>query len=74
MQSSNISLCSKCLLWTIYEEGHQCLLKDINFVSHVEINCSRYIHQISKDGSNWTDIPPIPSFMMKEVRELFGSD
>lgn len=63
----DIVLCRRCLLWKIGEETHFCPLENINYVGHCEVNGQWYIDRVSKDGKNWQEIKPIPSFMVKEA-------
>lgn len=64
-----ISLCKLCLLWTIAEEKHVCILSGVKFVKHIEISGIWYINEVSNDCKNWTEIHPIPSFMYKEAND-----
>ena len=63
----NISLCNRCLLWSIQEDNHLCPLAGVNYVDHCKINGKFYIHRVSKNGEEWQKIKPIPSFMVKEA-------
>jgi hypothetical protein len=64
-----ISLCKRCLLWTISEEKHSCILSGVRYVKHLEIGGNWYINEVSNDGQNWREIHPIPSFMYKEAND-----
>ncbi len=64
-----IRLCKRCYLWSISEEKHQCVLTGINFVQHEIKNERAYIVKISRDGSEWKEIKPIPSFMQIEAEQ-----
>jgi len=66
---SGIQQCNKCLLYRIEEETHVCVLDGINYVKHCQIDSKWYIDEISKNGSEWQKIDPIPSFMEKEAIE-----
>lgn len=66
---TQISVCKKCYLWNISSEKHECILTGVKYIQHEMKGDRAYIVKVSKDGLEWKDIQPIPSFMQIEAEQ-----